>query len=399
MNGLMNSLVDSTVQCWGCPIFDRLFSIVSDAAAAVYDKFAFFCVILFCVLFAFYMFNAIWQNIKGGAKDVWYEKSILSVVINGIVALTFLGMGVAMPRLVTTVTFEPVAQITLHYTQAMLQTNTQTVNESVTYQPMPMRDDGFFRPQLRDTIVLLMKTTITQIQNYIKLGFGIIDQAFTWKALLGIGALVRHIIIFVLGIFIAYSFIKLFARYLFYFADIILAMTFFSFFFPLSLALVAFRGAENVPSWMSNLGKKVGTDQIKQLINAIVTLGAAMLTYTVVMGMLAKFFASGDQSAGDIMTLATHGDALFAGDLSDDNWAQMSLMGCVAFIYVLNFIIGKIPDVSKMILSAFGVSTENTESEKLAKDAMALTTAVINTAKQVGQTIISGGEKKDDKTK
>ena len=60
MNGVMNSLVDTSVQCWGCPVFDRLFQIVSNAAAAVYDQFVIFCAILFCVLFAFYVVNAVW---------------------------------------------------------------------------------------------------------------------------------------------------------------------------------------------------------------------------------------------------------------------------------------------------------------------------------------------------
>ncbi len=397
MNSWLNSLVDDTVQCWGCPIFDRLFGIVSDAAAAVYEQFAYFCAILFCVLFAFYLLNVVWQNIKGGAKDLWYEKSIQSVFINAIVALTFLGLGVFVPRFVTTVTFEPVAQITLSYTQAVLKTDTTTVTERVTYQPMEMRDDGVFRPQLRNTIILLMKTTITQFQNYIKLGLGIMDNAFTWKALLGIGSLVRHIIAFMVGLYIAYSFVKLFARFMFYFADIILAMTFFAFFFPLSLILVAFRGAQNVPSWLSNLGKNIGTSQIKKLVDAIVSLGAAVLTYTVVMGMLAKFFAAPGESAGDIMDMAMAGEALFTADLSDDNLAQLSIMGCVALIYVLNFIIGRIPEVSKTILSTFNVGTETKASEQLASDAMVLTTAVINTAKKVGQTIINGGETKDGK--
>ncbi len=397
MNNWLSSFIDDNVQCWGCPIFDKLFSIVSDAAAAVYEQFAYFCAILFCVLFAFYVINVVWQNIKGGAKDVWYEKSIQSVFINAIVALAFLSFGVAMPRVVTTITFEPVAQITLGYTQAMLRTDTETVTQRVTYQPAEMNDNGFFRPQLRDTIITLMKTTITQFQSYIKLGIGVMDNAFTWKALLGVGALIKHIILFVIGLFIAYNFGKYFIRFTFYFADIILAMTFFAFFFPLSLVLIAFRGAQNVPSWISGLGKNVGTNQFKKLINAIVTLGAAVLTYTVVMQVTAKFFAAPGQSADEIVQMMLAGDAAFTANLSDDNFAQLSLVGCIALIYVLNFIFGKIPDVSKMILSAFGVSTENTASEQLADDAIRLTTAVIETVKKAGQTIINGGEKKDDK--
>lgn len=132
MNGFMNSLVDSSVQCWGCPVFDRLFQIVSDAAAAVYDQFVIFCAILFCVLFAFYVINAVWKNMKGGVTDPFYQKSLKPVLINSLVALAFLSMGIVMPRFVTTITFEPVANIALIYTQSMLKTNPDTVNERVT---------------------------------------------------------------------------------------------------------------------------------------------------------------------------------------------------------------------------------------------------------------------------
>ena len=254
MNGFMNSLVDSSVQCWGCPVFDRLFQIVSDAAAAVYDQFVIFCAILFCVLFAFYVINAVWKNMKGGVTDPFYQKSLKPVLINSLVALAFLSMGIVMPRFVTTITFEPVANIALIYTQSMLKTNPDTVNERITYQPMEMSDDGFYRPELRDTIIMLMKTTITQFQSYMKLGIAVMDKAFSLDALLGIGALIKHIILFFIGLYLFYGFFKLFIRFCFYFADIIVAMTFFAFFFPLSLILVAFKGGD-APGWLSSLGK------------------------------------------------------------------------------------------------------------------------------------------------
>lgn len=398
MNGLANSLVDKTVQCWGCPVFDRLFQVVSDAAGAVYGHFSVFCLILFCVLFAFYVLNAVWQNIKGGIKDPWYEKSVRTVFLNSIVALTLLGMGVAMPRFVTSITFEPVAKIALVYTQATVQTDTDTVNEKVTYKPMKMSDNGFFRPELRDTIILLMKTTITQFQSYMKLGIAVMDSAFTWDALLGVGALIKHIILFVIGLYLFYGFFKLFIKFCFYFADIIVAMTFFAFFFPLSLILVSFKGADAVPKWISGLGKNVGTDQFKNLINAIIALAAAVITYTVIMVIIAKFFSAPGASSANLMQHILSGE-VFAGDLNQENMAAMSLTGAVVLVYVLNFIYGQIPNVSKMVLGAFGVSDKHDLGEQLANDAMALTSATINTAKKIGETIISGGEKKDDKDK
>lgn len=393
MNDWVNSLVDSSVQCWGCPVFDRLFQIVSSAAGAVYKQFAIFCAILFCVMFAFFVFNAFWQNMKGGMKDPWYKKSVQPVFINAIVALSLLGMGVMLPRFITTITFEPAARIALTYTQSMLRTDDEAVNEKVSYQPMEMADDGFYRPQLRNTIILLMKTTITQFQSYMKLGIAVMDSAFSWHAMIGIGALVKHIILFFIGLYLFYGFFKLFVRFCFYFADIIIAMTFFAFFFPLSLVMVSFKGAGNVPGWMSGIGKSLGTGQFKSLINAIISLAAAVLTYTVIMVIIAKFFSAPGASADEIMELITTGN-VFAADLSDDNLEMLTIGSSVVLVYVLNFIYGEIPKITEMVLSAFDVKQENKLSEQLANDAMRLTTVVVDGAKKIGTTIINGGDKK-----
>lgn len=395
MNRLVNSFVESTVQCWGCEVFDRLFQIVSNAAAAVYDKFVIFCAILFCVLFAFYLINAVWKNFKGGITDPLYQKSLKPLFINSLVSLTFLSMGVVLPRFITTITFEPVANITVIYTQSMLQTNPDEVNERVTYQPAKIEDDGFYRPQLRDSIVMLMKTTITQFQSYMKLGIAVMDKAFSLSALLSISSLIKHIILFFIGMYLFIGIFKLFLRFCFYFADIIVAMTFFAFFFPLSLILVAFKG-DNAPKWMSGLGKDVGTNQFKKLIDSIVALAAAVLTYTVIMVILAKFFAEPGQSAADIMNMITSGE-IYSDELSEENLQAMTLGGCVVLVYVLNFIYGQIPQVTSMALSSFGVSSENKLSEQLANDAMQLTNDVLNVVKQAGKNILSGGEKSDNK--
>lgn len=395
MNRLVNSFVESTVQCWGCEVFDRLFQIVSNAAAAVYDKFVIFCAILFCVLFAFYLINAVWKNFKDGITDPLYQKSLKPLFINSLVSLTFLSMGGVLPRFITTITFEPVANITVIYTQSMLQTNPDEVNERVTYQPAKIEDDGFYRPQLRDSIVMLMKTTITQFQSYMKLGIAVMDKAFSLSALLSISSLIKHIILFFIGMYLFIGIFKLFLRFCFYFADIIVAMTFFAFFFPLSLILVAFKG-DNAPKWMSGLGKDVGTNQFKKLIDSIVALAAAVLTYTVIMVILAKFFAEPGQSAADIMNMITSGE-IYSDELSEENLQAMTLGGCVVLVYVLNFIYGQIPQVTSMVLSSFGVSSENKLSEQLANDAMQLTNDVLNVVKQAGKNILSGGEKSDNK--
>ena len=396
MNEWLSSLVDSTVQCWGCGVFDRLFQIVSDAAALVYDKFAYFCVVLFCVLFSFFVINAVWKTVNGNVSDPLYEKSIQRVFVNAIVCIGLLGMGVALPRFITTVTFEPVAQVAQTYTAAMINLDNETITEKVTYQPQQMGDDGFYRPQLRDKIILLMKTTITQFQSYMKLGIAVMDSAFTWRALLGVGSLLKHIMLFVMGLYLTWNFFKLFFRYCCYFADIIIAMAYFAFFFPLSLMLFAFNGADNVPKWFGGLGKAVGVNQFKNLINAIITLASAVITYTVIMAIIAKFFAAPDVSSADLMNAITTGE-IFDAELDMTNLEAMTLTSFIVLVYVLNFLQDQIPQVTKMVLSVFGVSENKQLSETLANDMMQLTQDIVDTTKKIGETIISGGEKDKDK--
>ncbi len=396
MNDMLTSLVDKTVQCWGCGLFDRLFQVVSDAAAAAYQQMSTVCIILFCTLFSFFVLHAVWQTIKGGTSDPWYEKSVQKVFINAIVCIGLLSMGVVLPRFITTITVEPATQIATAYTQAMVQQDTITVEDKVDYQPMEMNDNGFYRPQLRDKIILLMKTTITQFQSYMKLGFAVMDRAFSWDALLGIGSFLKHVILFAIGLYLTWGFFKLFFRYCCYFADIIIAMTFFAFFFPLSLMLFAFKGASNVPGWIGKMGQNLGVSQLKNLINAIITLSSAVITYTVIMVIIAKFFSVSGVDSTNLMNAITSGQ-VFADDLSTENLQAMTLASCIVLVYVLNYIYGQIPQISKMILSAFGVSENKGESEQLANDMLQLTSTIWENAKKIGTTIIKGGETGDGK--
>lgn len=396
MNNIANYFIDSTVQCWGCPIFDKLFRIVSNAATAVYDRFATICIILFCILFAFFVANAVWKNISGGNPDAWFSKSVRPVFINAIIVFTLMGMGVALPRFISRVTFEPTAQIALRYTQTLINTTDAAVNERVDYVPEKMSDNGFFRPQLRDTIIMLMKTTITQFQAYIKLGMAVMDNAFTWRALTSVGMLIKHLLMFFVGLYITYAFFKLFVRFCFYFADIIIAMAFFAFFFPLSLTMMAFRGASDVPQWMSGMGKNLGAAQIKKLIGAIVALAAGVIVYTVIMVIIARFFSAPDVSTSVLMEKILAG-TVFADDLSNTNLETTTLMGVVILVYVLNFIYAQIPGIKKMVLDTFGVSAENKLGEELANDAEKIGKIAFDYIKRTGEKIVGrDNDKKED---
>ena len=173
----------------------------------------------------------------------------------------------------------------------------------------------------------------------------------------------------------------------------IINMAMFAFLFPIALMMMSFRGGD-MPEWMSSLGKGLGTNQLKKVIGSIVALGAAVITYLVVMVIIARFFTDSGTSVNELMNAIMSGE-VFASDLSDDNLASITLVGIIVLIYVLNYIYSKVPDVSKMILDTFGVSQENKMSEQMADDAEKLVGLITNGIKNVGEKIINNGDKKE----
>ena len=398
MNGILNSFVDNAVQCWGCAVFDNLFRVVSNAGAAVYNKISDICFVLFAVLFVFFVIWAVWKHVnpkKPETGDPFYMKSVVRVVINSLFALTLLGIGVGFPRFITRVTFEPVADVTLIYSQAMLQTTPEQIDERVHYQPVRMKDNGFFRPELRNKIISIMKTTVTMFQSYMKLGIAVMDGAFSWKHIHNLGDIFRHIIMFFVGLYLFYGFFKLFIRFCFYFVDVIVDMAMFAFLFPFGLMMMSFRGGE-MPDWMLSLGKGLGTEQLKKLISAIITLASAVITYMVILAIISRYFSDAGTDTNELMNAILSGE-VFASDLSEENLASITLIGAIILVYVLNYIYSQIPNVSKMVLGAFGASDgENKLSEQMANDAEKLVALVTDGIKNVGGKIINGGDKKEE---
>ncbi len=392
----VDTTVNEHIQCWGCSLFDRLFQIVSQSASVVYDKLVFICTGLFAVLLAFYVLSTVWQNIKGGVKDPMYTKSVQKVVINALVALSLLNIGVALPRFVTTVTFEPIAQVALSYTEGMLKTTSEHTEQRVSYTPMQMRDDGFYRPQLRDTILLMMMTTVSQFQSYIKLGVAIIDASFEWDSLLkssdgfllGLGNILKHVIIFFIGIALTWQFFKLFFRFCCKFVDIIIAMTFFAFFFPISLILTPFKGLEGVPAWISALGKSLGIEQFKSLVNAIISLVATVITYTIIIILVSKFFSSNAVSVEDLMAAITSGD-VFKMEFSMDSIYAMTFGNCIVLLFVMNWVYDQIGQVTTMILNAFNVKDDAKIGEGLANGLEGVTKNIFNATASAGSKVIN----------
>ena len=391
MQELANSLIDSGVQCWTCPVFDSLFAIISNTAAAAYQRLCIFSVLIFCVLLAFYSLNIVWQNIKTGAKNSLFDKAVRPLLIKSLIALSLLSMGLIVPRFISMITFEPVAVMTLQYSRAMLPSDYAI---PVYENAIQLGNNGFFNPELRDTIIQILETSVANFQVYIKIGIGIIDAAFSLKALLGIGALIKHIIICFIGIFLTYNFAKLFIKYSFCFMDVIFAMAMFAFFFPLSVVLFIFRGASDAPDWMKKLGSNLGGGQIKTLINAIVSVASTILTYTVIMLIIRGFLNSNGVDADSIRNSS---ESLFDFDLENSSAAQMTFAGAIVLVYVINYIANQVPKVTEKILSVFNIKQEDKLSKEMGENVFQLTQIVADKTKELVKTIINPESASKDK--
>ena len=392
MQEMANTLIDNAAQCWTCPIFDRLFEIISSTAAAAYQRLTIFSVIIFSVLLAFYILNAVRQNIKKAGEDPLFEKTVRPVLIKSLIALSLLSAGLIVPRLISTITFEPAAEITFQFAQTMLPAD-YVVPEYT--NAIDLGTDGFFTTDLRDTIIKILEVSVSNFQVFIKIGIAIMDAAFSIHAILGIGALVRHIIIFFIGLYLTYYFGKWFIKYSFCFMDIIVAMAMFAFFFPLSLVFFIFKDADSAPGWMKKLGGDLGSGQIKKLVNAIVSMAATILTYTIITLIIFGFLRDGGV---DPDTIQNTSQALFDFDLDNSTAMEITFAGCIVLVYIINYIADEIPNVTKKIFEAFGVQQENAISKEMGENVWKLTGIIADNAKTLAKAVINPESvaKKDD---
>ena len=385
MQELANAFIDKTAQCWTCPIFDNLFAVISDTAAALYERLSFFGVVIFSILFCFYVLNVVWTNIKDNMKDPFYQKNLKPVLLKSLMVLSLLALGLTVPKLISKITFEPVAVVTLEFSKTMLPEDYKIPDN---YSAIKLNEDGFFNPELRDTILQILQTSVTNFQVFIKLGLAVIDAAFSFPPRIELWLIVKRLLIFFIGLFLTYHFATLFIKYSFCFMDIILAMAMFAFFFPLSLVLFIFRGAADLPGWMKNLGQDLGGKQIKQLINAIVSVAAAILTYTIILLIIRGYLNGYELNSESIPTIT---ESILNFDLDNPNVTQLTFSGSIVLVFVLNYLQSKIPDITNEIMSTFGVKQEDKLSKEMGNNALALTNIVINQAKTLTGIVVNKG--------
>ena len=221
------------------------------------------------------------------------------------------------------------------------------------------------------------------------------EEAFDWESMLtdgegfltGISNFIKHIIVFFIGLVLVWQFFKLFFRFCCRFVDIIIAMTMFAFFFPISLVLTAFKDVEGVPSWISALGKSLGIEQFKSLVNSIISLVATLITYTVIIVLIAKFFSDGDVSVTELMAAITSGE-IFMMDMSMNGIYATTFGGVMILLYITNWVYQQIGQITQMILSAFNVKDESKIGESLADDTEKFAMGALDKTKKAGKAII-----------
>ena len=398
------SFISDTVQCWSCPIFDRMFQVISQAAGQAYNGFVLICVVIFCAFFSLYIFGAVWKNMTKGFQDGWINKSLRPVLINSIFALGFLGMGVMLPRFITTITFEPVAYVTQTYATAMLKSTPEVIEEHVTYEPLKTTvTDGIFRDDLRVAIINIAKVTITQFQGFMNLGIAMLDSAFSWDMFFGIGAFIKHIILAFVGLYLFLGFFKMFFGFLCYFADVIIAMAMFAFFFPISLMAAAFQDVtdDDLPSWLGwikSFGKGVGVEQIKNLIAAIISLGSAVITYTVILVIIARFFTDPNDGTNnfDALLLAIMNGTVYSEDLNVTGKYDITITSVVVLVYVLLYIYKRIPEITDIILGMFKAPKPDKDIVKTRED---LSKSIMSATKSMFKGIGTGIKMVRDRNK
>ena len=406
----MTGIVDNLIQCWSCQIFDRLFQIASMSAAAIYNQMVIWAWLVLVGFWAFYALWVVYLNFKDKeSKDWLYQKSVKPVLINSLLISVLLGMGVVFPKMVASVIFEPVASMTSIYAEAVLQTDANIVAQRITYRPEPMANDGFFRPELRDKIIHLMRVSVTQFQTMIKLGGAVMENSFSLRALFSDGPLplnivmnlLKQMLMFVLGAYLVYNFFRLFMRFCFYFIDVIVALIMFAFFFPFMLVFFVFKNS-SAADWVKKYGDAFSPALIKDVLNAIALLVMAVITYTIAMVVIAKFFASDMMSSNEIVSHILAG-TVSRGTLSNDNLTNLTLMSCIVIGFVLNYLTAKIPDVSKEVFSAFGLEPEKAAlgkdvGERVEKIVQNTIEGVVSKGKVlVGKAVENKEEKKEEK--
>lgn len=355
MNAAFDFFTNNVLQCWACHAFDHTFVAVSVAAANAYDKISEFALLLLTAFLAFYIVYIVLTKLnKQASEDPFYMKSVKPVLINSMIIVSLLGIGITLPKMISYVALEPAAQITTSLSSALIDA------PQAQYEPIKMPENGFYTATTKDKVIETLKITTGGFQTYIAQGFKLISSAADLSIIknlikLEFGSVLETLFILLLGIYISWSFIKLFAKFMFYSLDVLMHATFFAFLFPILAVAFVFRNSD-APDWVKNIGNGSAT-MFQNLLGSIITLGSAIVVYVIIMAMLAGF----------------------AGDNFETPNVMHSAAGLATLVLVLGFIIGKTETMANEIKSVFGIQ----EKKELGEAANTNFTKLLGNAKKI----------------
>jgi hypothetical protein len=167
----------------------------------------------------------------------------------------------------------------------------------------------------------------------------------------------------------------------------------FAFFFPFMLVLFVFKDSK-AADWIKKMGGAFSsgdTSLIKRVINTIVALVVAMITYTVVMVIIAKFLGSDLMSSNEIvqnMLAGTLSDNMLVDE--DEDLVNMTLIGCILLGFLVGYIVGQIPSVVSEVLAAIGIKPDDKLGKEMADSAEVIAKSVVSWVGGKGKIIITG---------
>ena len=119
-------------------------------------------------------------------------------------------------------------------------------------------------------------------------------------------------------------------------------------------------------------------------------MGSAVITYTVILVIIARFFTDPNDGTNsfDALLAAIMNGEIYSGDLGVTGQYDITLTSVVVLVYVLTFIYGKIPQITDIILGMFDTKAADPKvGEGLSKSIMNATNSMFNGIKKGIKTI------------
>jgi hypothetical protein len=325
---------------------------VSFSASGAYVRITQFALFILTAFLVFYTLYIVMAKMAKSDEDPFYLKSMKPVLINSAVIVALLGMGLFVPKAVSTITLEPVAYLTHGIASSVLPAPDHSlvmVGLTKAIQVIDPAGPGIYSPELKHRIIDIMRMTASSFQNLILFGFNMLSNSLSLDSLVAVitldfGKMLETIFMFLLGLVITWQFIKIYFKFLFYFVDVIVSLALFAFLFPVMLAAFVMQNSE-APDWVKKMGGMSGTI-FQNAVKSIITLASAMIVYVVIVAMIGAFL--GGVGASEIL----------AGDFSNVNFAAPEIMrsatGIAVLVLVLKFLIAKVDPIANEIKSAIG---------------------------------------------